>query len=206
MYDNALINNNNEFNDLDNLFNKLSSDVTNFKAHVNILNEKQKMNLEEEKELCDEKERLNRAKQEFESYIEIQRQEIDQKRLQMEQYLKAQKDSVLRAQDEFNINKENSIKQLEISKRELEIQQEKFLKDQKQFESYKELELDRLHQEQERINLEKDQLEKYKEVTNRKLELETKNLEQKCARFKKIVSEFNSNFKPILEGKEVDYE
>ncbi len=189
-------------NDLDDLFNKLSSDVTNFKAHINSLNEKRKMNLEEERELFDDKERLNRAKQEFESYIEIQNQEVAQKKLQLEEFFKLKRDGITRAEEELKINTDNSLKELELIKKELEIQRDKLKEDQEQFKSYKELELDRLHQEEEKIKSQRNQLEKYKEVTNKKIELETKNLEQKCARFKQIVSEFNSNFRPILEDKE----
>ena len=43
----------------------------------------------------------------------------------------------------------------------------------------------------------KQQFEKYKDVEKQKLELESKNLSQSCARFKELVSQFNSGFKGI---------
>ena len=51
----------------------------------------------------------------------------------------------------------------------------------------------------EEINQEKEQFNKYKEISVKKIELDNKNLEQKCLKFKEIVNQFNSNFKPVLD-------
>ena len=48
----------------------------------------------------------------------------------------------------------------------------------------------------------KQQFEKYKDVEKQKLELESKNLSQSCARFKELVSQFNSGFKGIPSDKQ----
>ena len=42
--------------------------------------------------------------------------------------------------------------------------------------------------------------EKYKEVEKQKLELESKNLSQSCARFKELVSQFNSGFNKLPDN------
>ena len=42
--------------------------------------------------------------------------------------------------------------------------------------------------------------EKYKEVEKQKLELESKNLSQSCARFKELVSQFNSGFNKLPDS------
>jgi len=52
------------------------------------------------------------------------------------------------------------------------------------------------------LDSEKNQFEKYKEVTNKKIELENKNIEQKCDRFKELINQFNSNFKPMIKEEE----
>jgi len=62
--------------------------------------------------------------------------------------------------------------------------------------------MSRIHHAEEILASERNQFERYKEVTNEKIELDNKNLEQKCARFKEIVGQFNSNFKPILNENE----
>ena len=68
-----------------------------------------------------------------------------------------------------------------------------------QFEDYKTLELNRIKHSQDILESERNQFEKYKEVNMKKIELENKNLEQKCDKFRELFSQFNSNFKPIME-------
>ena len=82
------------------------------------------------------------------------------------------------------------------------MQREKIKQEKEQFERYKELEINRIKQSEEILNSEKEQFEKYKEVSNKKIELENKNLEQKYNKFKNIIDQFNSNFKPIIDDKE----
>ena len=51
----------------------------------------------------------------------------------------------------------------------------------------------------ERFNYQPE-FEKYKEVEKQKLELESKNLSQSCARFKELVSQFNSGFNKLPDS------
>ena len=188
--------------DLDNLFQNLTSDIENVNKFISNLNDQKKANSVEEQELLEEKQRIERAKVEFENYMKLQNEEITQKQKQFNQYLSTQKEYLSKAEEEFKINMDNSLTELELAKKELEIQKEKIKEEKEQFETYKNLEINRIHHSEEILASERNQFEKYKEVTNKKIELENKNLEQKCTRFKEIISQFNSNFRPILESKD----
>ena len=60
---------------------------------------------------------------------------------------------------------------------------------------------ERIRLANEELEQAKAEFEKYKEVEKQKLELESKNLSQSCARFKDLVTQFNSGFNQ-LPGKE----
>ena len=71
MYDDFLLNNNSDakissssesLTDLDSLFNNLSDDINNFNKYIANVNKKKNENLLEEKELIEEKIRLDKAK------------------------------------------------------------------------------------------------------------------------------------------------
>ena len=81
-------------------------------------------------------------------------------------------------------------------KKELEINKESFLQEKAQFETYRSLELSRINQAKEQIEKEKEQFAKYKDISMKRIELENKNIEQKCLKFREIMNQFNSNFKP----------
>ena len=83
--------------------------------------------------------------------------------------------------------------------KEILMEKEKFKEEKEQFETYKSLELNRIKHSQDILESEKNQFEKYKEVNMKKIELENKSLEQKCDKFKELFSQFNSNFRPIVE-------
>ena len=102
-------------------------------------------------------------------------------------------------ENDFKLNMDVSLNEIEIEKKELELSKEKFKEEKSQFESYKELELTRIKHANEIIESEKNQFEKYKEVTNRKIELENKNLQQKCDKLKDIINKFNSSFKESIK-------
>jgi len=109
---------------------------------------------------------------------------------------------LFKAESEFKINMDNSLNELELIKKELEIQSEKLKEEKEQFETYKNLELKRIHHAQEILESDKNQFEKYKEVSNKKIELENKNIEQKCDKFKELISQFNYSFKPLIKEEE----
>ena len=64
------------------------------------------------------------------------------------------------------------------------------------------MELSRIEQAKEQFQSEKDQFAKYKDISIKKIELDNKNLEKKCLKFKEIMSQFNANFKPIIDIEE----
>ena len=56
--------------------------------------------------------------------------------------------------------------------------------------------------EEIRNALDNGEFAKYKEIEEKKLELENKNLAQSCARFKTLVSQFNTSFAKLPNDKE----
>lgn len=188
--------------DLDSIFNNLTQDIKNFNKYIDDVNKKKKENTLEEKEILEEKIKLDKAKADFENYISIKNQEYENKMKQADEYLNNQRQILLKTEEEFKSNMDNSLNELELEKKELEIQREKIKEEKEQFEVYKNLELNRLKHSQEILYSEKNQFEKYKEVNNKKIELESKNLEQKCEKFKELIGQFNLKFSPMLEEKE----
>lgn len=210
MYEDFLLNNNygnnlaskSESNNLDSLFDNLTNDIINFNKYIEDINKQRKENSIEEKELIEEKQRIDKAKLEFENYVKAKNEEYEKKMGQVDEYLNDQKQNLLKAENEFKISMDNSLNELDLIKKELEIQKEKIKEEKEQFETYKNLELNRIQHSQEILESEKIQFEKYKEVTNKKIELENKNLEQKCDKFKELITQFNSSFKPIITEEE----
>ena len=208
MYDDFLLNNNSDakissssesLTDLDSLFNNLSDDINNFNKYIATVNKKKNENLLEEKELIEEKIRLDKAKMDFENYVKAKNEEYEKKMQQVDEYLNSQKQNLLKTESEFKSNMENSLNELELTKKEILMEKEKFKEEKEQFETYKSLELNRIKHSQDILESEKNQFEKYKEVNMKKIELENKSLEQKCDKFKELFSQFNSNFRPIVE-------
>ena len=202
MNDDFLLNdseNPSSLNSLDSLFNNLTDDINNFNKYIDEVNKKKKDNAIEQQELMEEKLKVDKAKLEFENYVKVKNEEYEVKMKQVDSYLETQKQNLLKSESEFKTNMDNSLRELELSKKELDIQKEKFNEEKQQFESYENLALKPIKHAQEIIDSDKKQFEKYKEVNNKKIELENKNLEQKCDRFKELINQFNSSFKPILE-------
>ena len=149
-----------------------------------------------------EKEKLENSKREFEEYKKAKKLEYDTKIGQIDNYLIQQKQKLLKAEADFKSNMDNSLNELDISKKEIEMQREKLNEEKEQFETYKNLEIERIQHTKEILESDKNQFEKYKQVTNEKIEFESKNLEQKCDKFKQLISQFNLKFKPMIEKNE----
>ena len=160
-------------NDLDSLFNNLSNDVTNINKMINEVTKGKKNNEIEQKNLNDFKAKLDKEKTEFEEYVKAQKEELKRNRAELDQYVNLQQNKLKKAEATFKDNMSNALTELEIEKKTLALDKESFAK-------------------------EKEQFVKYKEVAFKKIELENKNLEQKCLKFKEIMSQFNSNFEPMF--------
>ena len=208
MYDDFLLNDKydkdiqNTTNDLDNLFDSLTNDINSFNKYVDDINKQRKENSIEVKELLEEKQRIDKAKLEFENYVRVKNEEYDKKMRGIDDYLNIQKQNLLKSESDFKTSMDNSLNELEIEKKELQIQREQFKEEKEQFENYKNIELNRIRHAEEILESEKNQFERYKEVTNKKIELENKNLQQKCDKFKDLISQFNSSFKPTIKEEE----
>lgn len=208
MYDEILLSNkfsdnvssqSESLNDLNKIFDNLTNDIDYFNKYIEDVNRQKKENSIEEKELIEEKQRIEKTKIDFENYVKAKNEEYEKRISQVDEYLNTQKQNLLKAEAEFKANMDSSLNEFELIKKELEIQKEKLNEEKEQFEKYKSIELDRIKHSQEILESEKNQFEKYKEVTNKKLELENKNIEQKCDKFKALLNQFNANFKPIMK-------
>ena len=188
--------------DLDDLFNNLTSDIQNFNKYISDVNKQKQENSIEEKEILEEKQRIDKAKLDFENYVKTKNEEYIKKEKEIDEYLNLQKQNLLKAEEDFKINMDNSINELEIVKKEVELQKNRLEEEKSQFETFKNLEINRIKHAKEMLDSEKTQFEKYKEVTIRKIDLENKNIEQKCDRFKELINQFNSNFKPMIKEEE----
>ncbi|MBQ9072707.1 MAG: hypothetical protein IJY25_06075 [Bacilli bacterium] len=212
MYDEILLNSkfgNNETNkknsniqDLDTIFDNLTNDVENFNKFISNVNKQNKVNGEEFLELSQEREKIEKARVEFDNYMRIQKEEFRNKQEQFDEQIKIKKNNLSKAEEEFKMNMDNSLKELELSLQEMKMKKDKFDEEKAQFEEYKNIEISRIKHAEEVLKSEKNQFEKYKEVNIKRIELENKNLEQKCDRFKNLISQFNSNFKPMIENEE----
>lgn len=185
--------------DLDDMFQNLTNDIANFNSYINNVQNQKQENNKSELELTEEKLKLSRAKTEFDNYIKIQQEEFKQKQNKFDIFVNKQKDNLMKAEEEFKTNMNNTLAEFELNKKEFEMQKNKFEEDKKQFEQYKNIEIERIHHLEEIFESDKKEFEQYKEITTKKLELENANLEQKCAKFRNMISQFNSNFRPIIE-------
>ena len=69
------------------------------------------------------------------------------------------------------------------------------------FEKDSKLERQNIDTTKKDLQAQQEQFARYKELEQKKMDLEEKNLSQSCARFKELVSQFNSGFKD-LPGRE----
>ena len=187
---------------LDSLFDNLTEDIANVNKYISEVNKKNKTNEAAQRELYDERQKLEKSKLNFENYYRAQEQELKKLRMQTEEYIALQTDKMRKAEEEFRSGMTSSLSELELEKKALEIEKENLKQEKAQFESYKSLEVSRINQAKEQIQSEKEQFAKYKDISMKKIELDNKNLEKKCLKFKEIMSQFNSNFKPIIDIEE----
>ena len=160
--------------DLDSLFNNLSNDVVNINKIINEVTEKKKNNELELKNINESKLKLEKAKKEFEEYMVAQKEELKRNKSKIDEYAKLQQEKLKKAEENFKETMSNSLTELEIEKKTLLLEKDQFKQ-------------------------EKEQFSKYKEVAYKKIELENKNIEQKIIKFRELMNQFNSNFKPIFD-------
>lgn len=189
-----------KYKEIDSLFDSLSNNVNTVNNYIADLVREKKANVSENLSIQEEKQRLDRAKQEFQNYINDQMSDIKKREKELDDYVTTQKNQLSIAEANFQKNMDNALEELELNKKEMEIKKNKIEEEKKRFDEYKTLELQQIKRSNEILESEKKDFEQYKELENRRIELENKNLEDKYDKFKLIINQFNSNFKPILES------
>lgn len=128
------------------------------------------------------------------SKLKNERLEFDRYKAAEEQALKLANEKLEMEKAEFNKAKEIEYSKIDAEKNKNQLDRETFEKESKNT-------AERLRLANEELESARKEFEKYKDVEKQKLELESTNLSQSVARFKELVSQFNSGFKDI-PGKE----
>lgn len=208
------------------LFDSLYNDVNGANNFIsNLIEQKKNVNLNEAT-LKEEAEKLLKEREEFAKYMQIQKESIETEKKQCKEFVKTQKIRLQNEEEKFNNDmeaakaerklaeeslkieeqklehaKEQFEKEKEIEQEKLKTAKEKLEVEKQQFEKEKEIELEKIKSDRKELQSQKEQFAKTKELEEKKLELESKNLSQSCARFKELVSQFNSGFQQLPEDK-----
>lgn len=209
------------------LFDSLYSDVTGANNFIsNLIEQKRNVNVNEAN-LAELTSKFEREKEEFSKYVEAQKQAIETEKQQCNDYIKTQKLRLQNEEAQFNSDCESTRAELNLAEQTLKVANEKLNDEREQFEKNKTLEETKLKSDRQKLDLEREQFEKEKaislekiknaqkelqlqkeqfakskELEEKKLELESKNLSQSCARFKELVTQFNSGFQQLPDNKE----
>lgn len=212
--------------DFDVLFDSLYNDVNGANNFISDLIEQKKTANLNDASLKEAQEKLEKDKEEFEKYMQLQKDAIEDEKKQCEEFIKNQKLRIVNEEEQFNRNMKAAEDERKLKEQELKNEQQKFDTEKQQFEDYKkveeqkleserqkladenkqfekekEIELEKIENERKDLQTKKDQFAKEKELEEKKLELESKNLSQSCAKFKELVSQFNSGFQQLPEDK-----
>ena len=209
------------------LFDSLYSDVAGDHNFISNLIEQKKLANVNEANLAELTSKLEREKEEFNKYVEAQKEAIENEKQQCNDYIKTQKQRLQNEEAQFVSDCESTRAELNLAEQTLKVANEKLEDERDQFEKNKMLEEEKLKADRHKFELEKEQFEKEKaialekiknaqkelqlqkeqfaktkELEEKKLELESKNLSQSCARFKELVTQFNSGFQQLPNNKE----
>lgn len=131
-------------------------------------------------------EKLESEKAQFRVY-----KDLEEKKQQSE------KEKIERDRSKLEAEIEQFKKEQEVMLNKINAQEQELKNEKAQFEKSKEIDLEKIRNAQLEIMTQREQFEKFKEIEEKKLELESKNLSQSCARFKELVSQFNSGFQQL---------
>lgn len=131
-------------------------------------------------------EKLESEKAQFRVY-----KELEEKKQQTE------REKIEKDRNKLEADIEQFQKEKEVMLNKLNTEDQELKNEREQFEKTKEIDLEKIKNAQLEIMSQKEQFEKFKELEEKKLELESKNLSQSCARFKELVSQFNSGFQQL---------
>lgn len=209
------------------LFDSLYSDVTGANNFIsNLIEQKRNVNVNEAN-LAESISKFEREKEEFNKYMDAQKQAIENEKKQCNEYIRTQKQRLQNEETQFNSDCESTRAELNLAEQTLKVANEKLNDEREQFEKNKNLEEEKLKSDRQKLDVEREQFEKEKaialekikngqkelqlqkeqfakskELEEKKLELESKNLSQSCARFKELVTQFNSGFQQLPDNKE----
>lgn len=204
------------------LFDSLYNDVVGANNLISDLIEKKTSLNRNEKILDDFKDKFEKEKEDFRKFVEEQKRAIEAEKKQALDAVEDKKKYLRSEEVKFNEDCESKKKELSLMEQSLMLEKEKFESDKNNLNSANKLELDKINAEREKLEREKEEFErykklceetnqntkrelqlqqeqfaKYKELEQKKLDLEEKNLSQSCARFKELVSQFNSGFEQL---------
>lgn len=204
------------------LFDSLYNDVVGANNLISDLIEKKSSLNRSEKILDDFKEKFEKEKEDFRKFVEEQKKTIDADKKQALDAIEDKKKYLRSEEAKFNEDCESKKKELSLMEQSLNLEKEKFETEKNNLNSANKIELDKISAEREKLEREKEEFEryrklcedanqntkrelqlqqeqfaKYKELEQKKLDLEEKNLSQSCARFKELVSQFNSGFEQL---------
>lgn len=204
------------------LFDSLYNDVAGANNFIsNLIEQKKTVNINEA-ELNELKEKLEKEKDDFEKYVETQKNSLELEKKEVNEYVKNQKIRIQNEEEQFNADCDATRAEIALAEQTLKIANEKLDTEKEQFEQYKQLEEEKIQTDrakletereqfakekaiaeekikngQKELQTQKEQFAKSKELEEKKLELESKNLSQSCARFKELVAQFNSGFQQL---------
>ncbi len=204
------------------LFDSLYNDVAGANNFIsNLIEQKKTVNVNEA-ELNELKDKLEKDRQEFEKYIETQKNGLELEKKEVNEYVKNQRIRIQNEEEKFNADCDATRAEIALAEQTLKVANEKLDTEKDQFEQYRQLEEEKLNTDrakleternqfakekaiaeekirngQKELQTQKEQFAKSKELEEKKLELESKNLSQSCARFKELVSQFNSGFQQL---------
>lgn len=204
------------------LYDSLYNDVVGANNLISDLIEKKSTLNKDEKLLDDFREKFEKEKTDFQQYVEEQKKNIENEKAQAISAVEAKENHLKSKEARFNEDSEAKEKELLLREQSLKLErekidtlknscdeknkseldrirfeQEKLNKEREQFEADKKMSLEAIENGQKTLQMQQEQFAKYKELEQKKLDLEEKNLQQSCARFKELVSQFNSGFEQL---------
>lgn len=217
----------NENGNFDSLFDSLYNDVNGANNFISDMLTQKKRVQDYETNLKNTKEKLDKEREEFASYIEAQRKIIETEKAQCNEFVRNQRLRIQNEEAKFNSDCEATRAEITLEEEKIKIANEKLADEKEQFKKVQEIEEEKIKTDREKLKMEQEQWErekaialekikqgqvelenqkeqfaKAKELEEKKLELESKNLSQSCARFKELVSQFNSGFQQLPGDKE----
>lgn len=206
----------------DALFDSLYNDVAGANSLITELIERKKSINNNENLLSELKDKMEQERSEFSRYVDEQKKALQAEKDQINDYVKTQKARIQNEEEKFNADMDATRTEISLAKQSLEAEKERFSLEKEQFEKYKHLEEEKLKNEkikldqgreqfekeravseesikasQKELETQQEQFEKYKDLEEKKIELGNRNLSQSVARFKGLVSQFNSGFSQL---------